>query len=117
MSDNNGLIRGYSQVSRAWYGKQFMPERGFTEKFYVGLYDADGGGTGGEFNITFDVIGARLQVYDDAWGALHEFKDLLEVMKNLSGEKITPDRLKIYLDDLDIKDLTKIEMDAKNEKA
>jgi len=65
------------------------------------MYPRDGagpdGGTTGEFDIHwFELAGARvpkLCVYDDAWSALWQFRDVLEALKDIDGQSAPPEKI------------------------
>ena len=111
MTDHTGDFRGYSQYSRAWYGKTLLPHRApaFTDEVTFGFY-APEGGTSGEMQMTWELLGgslsARLTVWDDTWHALYECKDVLRELAKVDGEKISPVEFCALLTSLGFRDRT-----------
>lgn len=92
---HEGCIRGFYHTRGAWYGETAILGRDIVDQVMVGMYHPEGGTTG-EFSIEWQRLSGkiipRLQVYDDAWGALHQFQDVLAAMAEVDGEDISPDR-------------------------
>jgi len=101
-------IRGFYHYNESWYSGN-PKARGFVDQIMIGLY-YEGGGTDGEFCIRWEILGSRsvprLQVFNDAWKALSEFKDLLSAMDLSDGKNTTPMEMCEVLKNLGIKDLT-----------
>lgn len=108
-SKAGGVRRGFYHTSAAWYGKTIqLPDRAVDEVM-VGLYPEDGG-TNGEFSVKwYELAGKatpKLEVYDDAWAALAQFRDLLDAMADVAGKDITPHELCYILIECGMADLT-----------
>lgn len=105
---HEGCTRAYVRNSKAYYAASLTNEN---IKVMVGMYDLEGGGTSGEFSFQWVNLGDKLlpqlKVFDDAWSALWQFKDLLEIMAHIDSSNITEIELCAILDSLEIKDITK----------
>jgi len=110
MSKHVDCIRGFTHLSRAWYADANLKDADYVDEIVVGFYHPEGGTTG-EFAIKWAELGGKivlkLSVYDDAWDALLNFKDLLELMAIADDQNITPDEFCILLRSLGIEDRTK----------
>ncbi len=90
--------REFIWTNRAWYAAM-TPDIYEHDEITFGLYYPDGG-TAGEMGMRWYDLGGkqvpRLEVYDDAWKALHSFQDLLTTLAEYDGQNITPEKF-IYL--------------------
>lgn len=113
MKDNTGCKRGFTQLSRAWYGPANLVNSKYVDKMNIGFYCEDGGTTG-EFTIVWERLAGkiipRLMAYDDGWNALFNFGDMLESMADIDGENVSPDEFCKLLVAIGIEDMTKTEM-------
>ena len=111
--NHNGDIRGFTQLSKAWYGKANLTTDDTLDRLNLGLYCPDGG-TSGEFEIKWVGIGRGwtpiLNAFDDGWSALYKFKDLLKIMASIDSDDITPDDFVKLLEKLGIKNMTQVEV-------
>ena len=94
---HEGCRRQFSHLSRAWYGAANLARtRDVIDEIMVGMYHEDGGTTG-EFAIRWTELSGKhvpmLVVYDDAWDALLEFRDVLEGLKQIDGQNATPEAI------------------------
>ncbi len=106
-----GFVRGFHQVSKAWYCKSSLDIEGMLDIFSVGLYMPGGGGTLGEFSVCWEQLdttpSARLRVYDESWEVLLEyFSDMLQAMADLKGKTPTPAEFNAMLLRCGMQDLT-----------
>jgi len=110
VNKHEGDKRQFTQLSRAWYADANLPENGKVEIITIGFY-CPGGGTSGEFEVSWSYLGGRLvpklRAYDDSWSALYEFSDLLDCMAGVDGRNITPDEFCKLLVNLGIEDATR----------
>lgn len=115
--DHTGCIRGFHQVSRAWYAlfrrnhkHELVLEDGSVDRFNFGMYHRDGGTTG-EMQMVFEELVVRvvprLKCYDDGWSALASFTDLIARMGEVDNDNITPDQFREMLLECGFADLTK----------
>lgn len=107
--DNHaGCKRQFRQLSKAWYGDANM-QRDIADCITIGFYRPDGSTTG-EFLIRWERLGSgitpKLSVFNDAWDALYNFSDMIEVMATLDGKDISPDYFAEELAKLGIEDAT-----------
>lgn len=80
----------------------------------IGYYDCapHGGGTTGAMDMRWYNLGTgagiapRLEVFDDAWHALHTFQDVLAALAERDGQNITPGGFVDLLTSLGFVDLT-----------
>lgn len=102
--------RHFTQLSRAWYGKYNLPEGQRVEVITIGFYDPEGG-TIGEFQINWRHLGGelvpRLEVFNDSWNALSRFPELLEWMREMDDENVTPEQVCDFLRSIGVRDATK----------
>jgi len=110
MKKNSEPKRGFHQLSRAWYADAVMIKNSvYIDEINIGLYCPDGG-TIGEFCIKWEMPGRKvtpkLVCYDDAWGALFKFQDLLKLMSEVDGKYINPNDFSAMLIKLGIEDMT-----------
>lgn len=110
---HDGCIKGFHQLSRAWYGKlsgAFQGERpGTVDVIMVGFYHPQGGTTG-EFAVRWFPVGSsltpHLEVFDDAWHALANMPELISAMAEIDGQNIAPDKFSDLLKSLGFTDMT-----------
>jgi hypothetical protein len=105
--DHEKFIRGFVWANKAWYAKYNNIKNGL---IHFGIYSSQGGTTG-EMSVEWIEIGdeniPRLNVFNDAWKTLAEFKDIIDALGRMNGKKITDaDFVKILLD-YGFTDLTK----------
>lgn len=112
MKDHKWCVRGFSRLSKAWYGSTVSKVEGvdFVDTITIGMYDPEGG-TSGEFQVRWgklagDII-PRLQCYDAGWSALLQFQDMLDWMASVDDDNVTPDQFADKLRELGVEDLTK----------
>lgn len=93
MKDHTDCVRAFSQASRAWYSKAILAH-GDIDSITFGFYHKEGGTTG-EMTMEWIRLGGRmtpkLTVFDDAWNALNEFKDLLIQMAEVDSLDVSPE--------------------------
>jgi len=108
---HEGCTRGFTHLSKAWYGEANLRGYDIIDQLMIGFYDIEEGGTTGEFSITWKMLGGRsvpyLKAYEDSWDALYHFQDVLTKMRDADGQNISPDDMSILLVSCGVKDLTK----------
>lgn len=113
-SKHEGDVRGFYQLSKAWYGPSNLKGLDMLDCITVGFY-APEGGTSGEFEIVWELVCGKpariLKAFDDGWSALFNFGDMLESMADIDGKDVSPDEFAKLLEELGIKNLTPTEMD------
>lgn len=97
MTDHTDCTRQFRQLSRAWYGSANLQLNSeVVDEITAGFYDEEGGTTG-EFTIKWIVLAGQktpqLCVFDDAWDALWQFRDVLEKLAELDGTNPTPEKV------------------------
>lgn len=104
--------RGFRQLSKAWYGEANLKTGKIVDNFTIGFYDSDGG-TPGEFSVDFVVLDEKivpnLMVFNDSWGALWQFQDMLKAMADVDGQIVSPDQFCEILESIGIKNMTETE--------
>lgn len=103
----NGRRRSYIQLSRAWYAKAAkLP--GVDEVFNINVEVGDT--YQGEFEVTWasnvPTDSAELRVLEDGWRALALCQDLIVILANGDGRRLTPEMLREYLDTAGFEDAT-----------
>ncbi|APM40500.1 hypothetical protein [Clostridium kluyveri] len=106
---NEGMIKGFTQLSRAWYGEVCLRNSDYVDRVIFGLYSSQGGTTG---EMTVDWINLsgkivpELNIFSDAWSALSNFHDLINVLGEHDSEDPTPEEFCKYLLDCGFMDRT-----------
>ena len=114
MGRHDGAYRGFMQLSKAWYADANLRGANYRDEVMFGFYYEDGG-TSGEMGVRWVDIGSEkhltpiLRVYDDAWDALNECKDVIEKMAEVDGDDISPEQFCDILLSCGFKDLTPLE--------
>lgn len=116
MEKHTGCKRGFTQLSKAWYGDANLKNSEMIDRFSIGFYHPEGGTTG-EFLISYEELGGkiipRLQAFDDGWDALFNFSDLIEAMSKIDDKNISPDDFNKLLVSLGIEDMTPVDDEFK----
>ena len=112
MKKHEGTRRGFVQLSRAWYADSSLRRQEIIDEVMFGFYGENGGGgTTGEMSMTWTELGGKivpqLGVFDDAWHALGEFKDLIVLMAGVDDKNISPEKFCEMLLACGFKDNTK----------
>ena len=112
---HTGCIKGFHQLSRAWYAAGNLRDPALVDEITFGWYVPDDGTTG-EMQMRWEhlagAIVPHLIVFDDAWHALATFTDVLQAMGERDGDHITPAEFCTLLQHHGFTDLTKVEMEA-----
>ncbi|QHS09099.1 hypothetical protein [Sinimarinibacterium sp. NLF-5-8] len=79
VKDHSGCKRAFSHTGAAWYGNGILPNGQIVDSINLGFY-AHEGGTSGEFEINWKMVGGeltpQLTAFNDSWHALNECRDL-----------------------------------------
>ena len=105
------MRRGFTVLSKSWYGKACLDGRDYTDEVMFGMYDGKGvdtGGTDGEMAVRWYKFSraARLEVYDDSWAVLVSFADVIKAMGRKNDLSITPGQFAELLVGLGFEDMT-----------
>jgi len=105
--------RKFFHLSRAWYGKANLEHRrNCVDEILIGMYHPERGATG-EFTIQWTELAGSLApllcVYDDAWDALWQFRDVLEALTEIDGQNAPPDKICELLVSCGVEDATPVE--------
>lgn len=113
--NNIKVIKGFTHLSRAWYGEANLKNADYIDAIYFGLYAKDGGTTG-EMCVKWVVLNGEvtpmLTVFNDAWGALSQFKDLIDLLGKHNDENSTPQQFCEYLIECGFVDMTETTREA-----
>jgi len=112
VNKHKGMTRGFSHLSKAWYGAACLNRESIVDSITMGFYDPSDGGTTGEFSIKWDssrLSISALHLINDSWDALYQFSDVLKRFSEIDDENYTPDKIALILIDCGIEDLTKTE--------
>lgn len=105
---SNQPRRGYIHSNAAWYADAVLAPNHPGEVFF-GLYYPDGS-TAGDMTVEWSMPSDRyvpaLHVYDDGWGVLFGFADVLEALADHANQHIGPAQFCAILDRLGFADLT-----------
>lgn len=106
---HEGCVRGFVVLSESWYSESYATND-IVDEISVGMYYPNDGTTG-EFCIRWRRIAGnsvpRLEVYDDAWDALHRFGDMLAWMASQDGQNVSPQAFADALRSMGVEDLTR----------
>ena len=109
MKDHRECVRGFTQLSKAWYADANLRGDEVKDELMIGFYHPQGGTTG-EFGIRWEWLSGKytpkLTSYDDSWSALFEFRDVLEKLAEIDGEDREPDEVVAILEACGIKNMT-----------
>lgn len=109
MNKHEGMIKGFTQLSRAWYGKVNLQNANYIDDVTFGFY-APEGGTTGEMSVRWVYLGGRyvpeLTIYSDAWSALANMHDLIDLLGQYDDADSSPEEFCKYLLDCGFQDLT-----------
>jgi len=114
MKDHIEDIKGFYHLSRSWYGEAnliHMRKDGIMDSITFGYYCSDGG-TSGEMSMKWHNLrnnncpSARLEVFEDSFHALGQFKDLIDKLAEVDSEEIQPKDFCDILLSCGFKDLT-----------
>ncbi len=110
MKNNDGVFRGFTQLSRCWYANANLKNTDLIDDVTFGFYHEEGG-CSGEMSMRWKELSGAiipyLKVYDDGWSALNEFKDILPHLADVDDLNIPPEDFCQILLDCGFKDMTK----------
>lgn len=111
MKNIKDFKRGFVSLSRSWFGECCPTEKGVIDAITIEVDELDGD-IWGEFEINWMLIGkgesvARISIFDGCWDAFFHCTDLIEKMKEIDGQNISPDDFCKMLVELGFEDLTK----------
>ncbi|HBJ1646496.1 TPA: hypothetical protein LA462_000966 [Clostridium botulinum] len=97
---HNGMIKGFTQLSKSWYGEASLKGADCVDSVYFGFY-APEGGTTGEVSVNWinldGKIVPKLTVFSDAWSALSQFHELIDLLGQHDNEDPTPEQFCEFL--------------------
>ena len=108
--NHNETKRGFYITNESWYFSPSLlnPDENF--EILIGMFDEDGSATG-EFKVVWvDISGKstpKLEAFNDSWSALLEFPDVLQFMKDVDSERVSPREFALKLVSFGVSDLTK----------
>lgn len=109
MKQHDGCKRGFTHLSASWYGKACLAHDEYLDQVMIGFYHPEGGTTG-EFAVRWMTVGGkvtpRLEVFDDAWHALYEFRDVLAKLAEHDSEDMPPSAFCALLVGCGVEDMT-----------
>ncbi|TLM98026.1 hypothetical protein FDZ73_24105 [bacterium] len=113
MSKNHeGDYKAFIQHSRAYYSKVIPETKKWSDEVTFGLYSPKGG-TSGEMAMRWYRLGdkdcAKLEVFEDAFHALGQLKDLVDALAEVDSKLIQPDEFCKLLTALGFIDQTETE--------
>lgn len=99
-SKQEGMIKGFSQLSRTKDAETNLKNANYVDEITFGFYSPEGDTTG-EMSIEWIYLDGkivpRLIVYSDAWNALAQFHNLINLLGEHDGEDSTPEEFCKYL--------------------
>lgn len=113
MSKNHeGMIKGFYHTSKAFYGESSLKGAEYKDEVLFGMYEPADGSTTGEMSVTWSYLGknivSQLSVYSDAWSALSQFHELIDILGEHDGENPTPEQFCEYLLEAGFIDMTPV---------
>lgn len=112
MRDHKECTKGFSQLSKAWYGEVNLKNAKYSDQITIGFYHPDGGTTG-EFEIRWEELGGKLTpkltAYDDSWDALSKMPELISKLADLDERDVSPDDFSMVLREIGFEDFTAYE--------
>jgi hypothetical protein len=114
MGKHEGSYRGFTQLSKAWYADANLKGANFKDSVTFGFYYEEGG-TSGEISVKWVELGGKITpkmtVYDDAWDALNECKDILPLLAEVDEQDISPEQFCEILLNCGFEDRTPLEFE------
>lgn len=100
-SKHEGDFKGFVQLSRAWYGDANLRyQKDIKDEVSFGYYSPEGG-TSGEMVVKWVWLAGKfvpkLSVFSDAWSALSQMHDLIDLLGIHDNEDPTPEEFCTYL--------------------
>ena len=115
MRDHKGDIKGFTQLSKAWYGDVNLKNAKYSDQIMIGFYCKDGG-TSGELAVTWAMLAGeltpRIEIFLDGCSALSNMPELIKSLSEYDVDgKInpTPDEFSTMLESIGFKNLTETE--------
>lgn len=109
-NSNEGTFKGFTQLSKAWYGKSNLEIERIEDNITFGFY-AEEGGTTGEMSVNWVHLGGRIvpewTIFSDGWNALSNFHDLIDLLGQHDDEDPSPEQFREYLIECGFIDITK----------
>lgn len=106
---HDGMIKGFTQLSRAWYGKYTLNSADYTDSITFGFYSPEGGATG-EMTVEWICLDGKIipeiSIFNDAWSALSQVHDLIDLLGRHDGEDSTPEQFCEFLKECGFVDMT-----------
>ena len=97
---HEGMVRGFTQLSTTYYGAACLENADYIDSVTFGFYSNEGGTTG-EIEVKWIVLGGKvtpeITVFSDAWSALSNFHDLIDLLAKHDDEDTTPEEFCKYL--------------------
>lgn len=98
----------FTHFSRAWYGHQCLLKVDYDD--VVTIFDsAPSGGVFSEFQIKWYGGYPALEIYSEVWSQLDDYAIVIDLLKTVKKECITPDELCKMLVDIGLEDTTETE--------
>lgn len=111
MEDGNEyMFKGFTQLSKSYYGEDYLRNSKFKDEITFGLY-SNHGGTTGEMVVDWILLDNKYvpkwTIFDDAWKVLSQFHDLIDFLGEHNNENTSPEEFRNYLIKFGFKDITK----------
>jgi hypothetical protein len=97
MRDHEGDIRGFIQLSRAWYGDaNLVNSKDVVDEVTFGYYSPEGG-TSGEMSVKWVILSgstpaAKLVCFYDGFSALSRFTDVIARLAQFDDDGMAPEQ-------------------------
>jgi hypothetical protein len=99
--NHHGMIKGFTQLSKSCYGETILKGADYVDSVYFGFYAPGRGGTTGEVLVKWINLGGKivpqLTVLSDAWSALSQFSELIDLLGQHDSEDPTPEQFCQFL--------------------
>lgn len=87
------MIKGFTLLSKSWYGEESLNNCDYVDSVHFGFYGS-GGWTSGEMSVKWIKLNGNivpeLTIFSDAWSALSNFHELINLLGEHDSEDSTP---------------------------
>jgi hypothetical protein len=94
------MTRGFVQLSKAYYGANLLRDFQIKDEVTFGFFSPEGGTTG-EMTVAWKSLCGKivpeLTIFSDAWSALSNFHDLIDLLGQHDNEDPSPGKFCKYL--------------------
>lgn len=108
---HEGMIKGFTQLSKAYYGEREIKEADYEDEIVFGFYSSNEPTTTGEMSVQWvrlkEKLEPKLIIFSDAWNALANLQELINLLGEHDSESSTPEQFRQFLLECGFVDMTK----------